>query len=196
MFRIPAAMLALLGVMTQNAIVAQNHAVAQNLGAAPRKTAIAIRMDAPALPLPLASINSASVTPSTISFTATDPDLGSFSGSSPATVSWNTNAGNSHSTWTLSVASSAANFTSCSTVPASAVRVSCGSVSGGTSGQCGAGFQLGATSRQIASGIEGNGNGNQSYAVTITFTLADSWRYVAEQSPLCTLTLSYTIDAP
>jgi hypothetical protein len=190
-FRTPAAMLALLGA------VAQSPSVAQTQRAAPKKPLVAIRTDAlhtdPRL-IFNTTISGQAVTPSTISFTATDPDLGSFSGSSPATVSWNTSGNIISNTWTLSVAASVANFTSCATVPATAIKVTCGSVSGGTGGTCAAAFQLSTTSRQIASGSESILNG--SYSVNITFALADSWRYVAEQSPPCTLGLSYTINAP
>jgi hypothetical protein len=180
MFRMPAAILLLLGA------VAQNHAAAQ------KRSVIPIRMRAPVAPR--ATIHNAAAAPATISFTATDPDLGSFLGSSPATLSWATPDGNRQNPWTLKVAASTPSFTSCSTVPASAVRVSCSSVSSGTNGQCGPAFQLSTALNQIASGLQGNGN--ESYSVTITFTLADSWRYVAEQSPPCTISLSYTIDAP
>ena len=183
MFRMPAAILLLFA------------AAAQNQAAAQKKSVTPIRMTTPDAPLAPISINNAVAAPSTISFTATDPDLGNFAGSSPATVSWTTNGGNILRTWTLSVAASTANFASCSTVPASAVRVSCSSVSGGTNGLCGSAFQLSTTSRQIASGLEATAGGSP-YSVIITFTLADSWRFVAEQSPPCTLSLSYTINTP
>jgi hypothetical protein len=188
LFRMPAAMLALLG------------AVAQSQRAAPRKPAlVAVRADAlrtdPRLLPPLTTISGAAAAPSTINFTATDPDLGSFSGSSAATVSWNTTNGLLINTWTLSVAAAAASFTTCATVPASAVKVTCSSVTGGTGGTCGAAFQLSTTSHQIASGSEAT-LATSPYSVVINFSLADSWRYIAEQAPSCTLSLSYTINAP
>lgn len=165
----------------------------QNVAAASKKVAAAVRADSPRLPLAPSAISNAGVWPATISFTATDPDLGSFSGNSGATVFWTTNNGNTSNTWTLGVAASTASFSSCATVPASAITVSCNP--GATNGQCGASFKLTTTAQQIASGKEAAGNGAL-YWVGINFTLADSWRFVAEQSPACTLDITYTINAP
>jgi hypothetical protein len=65
---------------------------------------------------------------------------------------------------------------------------------GGGTGVCGGAVTLSTASTQIASGFEGSGTRN--YAVNLGFTLADSWKYVAKISPLCTLTLTYTVTAP
>jgi hypothetical protein len=35
-----------------------------------------------------------------------------------------------------------------------------------------------------------------SYAVTLSFTLADNWKYIAETSPPCSLSLSYAATVP
>jgi len=142
-----------------------------------------------------ATMGTVTATPGTISFTATDPDLGSDAGSSVATVNWTTTGGSTASTWNLKVRSSAANFANCATVHASAVTVSCSTVTGGTAGTCSAPFALSTTSTQVASGKESSSAGAP-YSVTLTFTLADSWRYIAKQSPSCTLTLTYTVTAP
>ncbi|HUI57182.1 MAG TPA: hypothetical protein VLY04_19535 [Bryobacteraceae bacterium] len=142
-----------------------------------------------------ATMGSVTATPGTISFTATDPDLGSVSGSSGATVNWTTTGGSTSSTWNLKVHSSAAHFANCATVPASAVTVSCNTVTGGSAGTCSAPFALSTTGTQVASGKESSGTG-AAYSVTLTFTLADSWKYIAKQSPSCTLTLTYTVTAP
>jgi hypothetical protein len=146
--------------------------------------------------LPMAgptTMSAVTASPGTISFTATDPDLGSVSGSSAATVSWTTSSGTAANTWNLKVNAVAASFTGCATVPRSAVTVTCGGVTGGSAGTCGGGFTLTGAGQQIASGKESTGN-NAPYSVTLNFTLADSWSYIAKSS--CTLTVTYTVTAP
>jgi hypothetical protein len=144
--------------------------------------------------LPMAtSMSAVTANPGTISFTATDPDLGSVSGSSAATVSWTTTGGSAASTWNLKVHANPASFTGCATVPRSAVTVTCGGVTGGSAGTCGGGFILTGAGQQIASGKESASN-NAPYSVTLNFTLADSWSYIAKSS--CTLTVTYTVTAP
>jgi len=146
-------------------------------------------------PLAHTSLGAISASPSTISFTATDPSLGSVPGSSAATVNWTTSSGASNRTWTLQVQAAATSFTNCATVPTSAVTVTCGSVTGGTAGACGPAVTLSTTGQQVASGAEVSG-ANDPYSVTLSFSLTDSWSYIAEQSPSCTLTITYTVDAP
>jgi hypothetical protein len=93
----------------------------------------------------------------------------------------------------LKVSAAAASFTNCGTVPRSAVHVSCSGVTGGTAGACGGGFNLSGANQQIANGKEAIGAG-KAYSVTLSFTLADSWSYIAGSS--CTLSLTYTVTAP
>jgi len=144
--------------------------------------------------LPMATTLSAiSASPATISFTATDPDLGPFAGNSSATVSWSTSGGSAGSTWTLKVQASAATFASCGTVPTSAVKATCTGVAGGSAGTCGAAVNLSTSAQQVASGNEASGAG-KAYSVTLNFSLADSWSYIANSS--CSLTLTYTVTAP
>ena len=146
--------------------------------------------------MPMAtSLSAVSASPGTISFTATDPDLGSVAGSSAATVSWTTSGGSAASTWNLKVHGNPASFTNCATVPRSAITVTCGGVTGGSAGTCGGAITLTGTGQQIASGKEST-SANAPYSVTLHFTLADSWSYIAKQSPSCTLTLTYTVTAP
>jgi hypothetical protein len=146
--------------------------------------------------LPLATTMSAvSANPGTISFTATDPDLGLAAGSSAATISWTTSGGNKNSTWSLAVQANATTFSGCSTVPTSAVVATCTGVGGGTNGTCGGGVPLSTVAQQIATGNEANG-ANKAYSVNINFTLADSWSYIASQASSCTLSLTYTVTAP
>ena len=141
--------------------------------------------------LGLTTISNTTVTPASITFTATNPgSLPVVGGSSGAVVSWTT-AGSIFGSWNLTV-SAPANFTSCPTVPVSAVTVSCSSVSGGTGGACGGSSALSTGGVQMASGTQGlllPGN----YSVNLNFTLQDSWKYIASSS--CSLTLTYTITA-
>jgi hypothetical protein len=146
----------------------------------------------PIVPL-LATVGTVSASPATISFTATDPDLGSVPGSAASTVSWTTTGGLTTSTWTLQVQAAAASFTGCGTVPTSAVTATCGSVTGGTSGACKPAITLSTTAQQVATGKESTSL-NAPYSVILNFKLADSWKYIAKSS--CTLTLTYTATAP
>ena len=138
---------------------------------------------------------SVSASPSTISFQASDPDLGTVSGSSPGSVTWMVLSGSHLQNWTLTVQAAASAFAGCPTVPVAAVQVACGSATvsgGGGTGACSGSFPLSTTPRQIAGGAEGDGT--SSYSVTINFTLAESWQYIANSS--CTLTLTYSVSAP
>jgi hypothetical protein len=136
------------------------------------------------------SISNQSVTPAAITFTATSPDNSPVvSGSSSALVGWSID-GNTNISWTLSV-SAPATFGSCPTVPASAVTVSCGTVSGGTGGVCGGSRSLSTTPTQIANGA--GASGNRSYSASLSFTLQDSWKYIASSS--CSVTVTYSITA-
>ncbi len=134
-------------------------------------------------------------TPGLISFQATNPNSGQVSGSSPGSLTWTVRDGSRLQNWTLSVQSGSSSFTGCPTIPVAAVRVSCGSasVSGGQgTGACSTSFPLSTSPQQIAWGAEGSGN--RAYSVSINFTLAESWRYVA--NPACTIILTYFVNAP
>jgi hypothetical protein len=93
----------------------------------------------------------------------------------------------------LKVHAAAASFASCATVPRSAIKVTCGGVTGGSAGSCGGAITLSGASQQVASGKESTST-NTPYSVTLNFTLADSWSYIANSS--CTLSLTYTVTAP
>lgn len=144
---------------------------------------------------PAATFN-VNVSPGTISFNAINPDSSPVdAGSSAASVTWQ-NLDFNEGAWTLTVQATSSSFTNCSTVPISAVTVSCASVSTsiGGSGSCSAPFTL-TTSPQVVAG------GNQSfitysYSVAVNFTLNDSWKYIAETSPSCSLSLSYVATVP
>jgi hypothetical protein len=147
---------------------------------------------------PLAGANfTLSVSPATINFSATNPGtVPVVAGSATATASWSTlsiGGGN----WTLTVQAASPAFANCPTVPVSAVTVSCSSatVAGlGGSGACAGSFPLSTTPQVVASGAEGIVSLN--YSVIIGFTLADSWKYIAETSPACSIALTYVANVP
>lgn len=147
----------------------------------------------PKLGWALGTISSLTSTPGTVTFAATNPDSGAVSGSSAATLHWSVLGGSNSQNWAVSVQASSSAFTGCPTVPVSAVSVSCtsASVGGGSgTGSCSGTFTLSTVAQQVAAGVEGNGA--QSYMVQLNYTLAESWRYVANSS--CTLTLTYTVN--
>lgn len=162
-------------------------------GAAPVSASQAPARVSPAIirPQPMAtSIPTMSVTPAAITFTATDPTgTPVVTGSAGAVVKWSTKGGATANTWTLQV-NAPTTFSACPTVPANAVKVTCGSVTGGT-GACSAAKSLTNTAATIASGTESKGN--TAYTVNLTFTLQDSWKYIATSS--CSLAVTYTITA-
>lgn len=179
-------------------------AVVMLVGAGLSEGQKAPRQPTPAIVAPLATaIQNFIVAPGTVSFAASDPDSPSHTGSS--TVTWSLTGGSFLRNWTLQVASSGSLFgggsPSCGTVPASAVTFSCASATysnGGflTSASCSAGtFTLSTTYQTVASGREGTG-GTPSFTVALSFTLLDSWSYVANLSPPCTLSVSYSLNAP
>lgn len=149
-------------------------------------------------PRPMASAPAAgpvhfmTASPASISFQAGDPDSPSVPGNSAAVVTWSA-TGNNGRTWNLTVRSAASSFTNCPTVPVSAVTVTCtgATVSDGGRGTCAAPFTLSTSPQILIGGNEGSG-GNADYAVNLSFTLADSWKYIARTSPQCSLFLTYT----
>jgi hypothetical protein len=148
----------------------------------------------PRLGFAFGTITGLSAIPSTISFSAANPDGGFVFGSSVATLNWSVQSGSTLQPWTVSVQSGSPTFAGCATVPVSAVSVACESASvggGGGTGLCGGTFTLSTSAQQIAGGAQGNGT--QSYTVRVNYMLAESWRYIA--NPSCNLTLTYTVNA-
>ena len=135
-------------------------------------------------------------TPATITFNATNPGTAPVvAGSATASVTWQVLSGGNN--WSLKVQASAPTFVNCPTVPVSAVTVTCASASGGALGgsaTCAGSFPLSTTAVQVAGGAEGLIAYN--YSVTINFTLADRWKYIAETNPACSVSLTYTANVP
>lgn len=189
-------MCAIAGVL----VLAGGLAWAQKTTVSPRRPTPVIQSLSPAQsPIPLVTTLSVmSATPSPIQFTANDPGS-AVAGNSSATVKWTIDGGASGNTWTLSVYASSTTFTGCTTVPASAVGVSCSSASHtGTrptaNCQSGGPFPLptAAPGQQVASGNEGNGT-SHNYTVVLNYQFTDSWEYIANT---CPLTITYTVNAP
>jgi len=136
------------------------------------------------------------ISPAAITFEATNPDLApSASGSAGASVSWRNRNGNPGS-WSLTVQADSPSFSNCPMVPISAVTVSCASATTnlGRSGNCSPAFALSNAPQVVARGNQGRAT--FSYAVMLNFALADNWKYVAETSPSCSLSLSYIATVP
>ncbi|MBZ5580095.1 MAG: hypothetical protein LAP40_26340 [Acidobacteriia bacterium] len=131
------------------------------------------------------------VTPASISFNATNPDVAAVNGASTASISW-TASGRSQFSWSLSVQGDGASFSNCPAVPISAVMVSCAGATmtgGGGSGVCSAAAPLSTTPLVVASGTQGVPSAF--YRVVVRFTLSDSWKYIAQLNPPCSLSLTY-----
>jgi hypothetical protein len=143
-----------------------------------------------------AAIQNITATPATVTFQSADPDLSPVAGS-PVTVTWRFTGGNPGQTWNVGVSASSPAMTNCGGVPASAITVSCRSVSmsGGSQGtgswSCSQPFPLSTTNQQVAGGRQMDGNAN--YAVDISYSFQDSWRYRGAVTPACSLTLTYTV---
>ena len=140
------------------------------------------------------SVNSFTATPNPISIAASDPDTNP-SPTASATLRWTQNGAVGNRAWNVKV-TAPASFPGCSTVPISAVTVTCDSVSasttgGGWTGTCAGSATLKTTGVTIASGNEGNGN-LRNLTVNLHYNLADSWRY---RGGSCSLTLTYTVTA-
>jgi len=161
----------------------------------PKAMALAPQMNALAT-----SITSITATPNPITFSATDPDLGPYSGNFSSTVIFKLTGGATNRNWTLTATAGSATFTGCTTIPASAVKATCSSATvtntSGTSGTgaCSAAGNLSTSALTLASGKEGSGG--DTYTITINFLLTDSWSYIAQTSPTCPLTLTYSLNAP
>ena len=141
-----------------------------------------------------ANISSFTVAPASISFTTSNPDAGQVSISGSTIISHASSGGDSNKALTINIKANTANFTNCATVPVSAIQVaSCSAVvTSSGSGTClAAPFSLTTGDQALVTGKQPAGSGTST--TTITFTVAESWRYIGAISPLCTLSLTYTI---
>ena len=184
-------------------VLAGGLAWAQKTALSPRRPTPVMQSLSPAdSPIPLVTTLSAmSATPASITFTANQPGTGTpVAGNSSATVKWTATGGTKGNTWTLSVYADSTTFIGCTTVPASAVGVSCSSatVTGtGATAACETGgpFTLPTTApgQEVASGNEGN-TSSHTFTVVLSYQFTDSWEFIANTS--CPLTITYTVNAP
>jgi len=154
--------------------------------------------NAKARPRPAFVYTGPTVSPTTVSFSATSPGVvPSVTGSPATTITWS-NASLGTQNWTVSV--SATGFTGgagCGTIPVSAMTVTCASaVSSGScaSASCTAGSRpLTSAGVQVASGSEGTFLCFSDFTVTLNYNFADNWKYTAET---CTLSVTYNVVSP
>jgi hypothetical protein len=129
---------------------------------------------------------------SLVSFNLNDPDGAPVS--SGGTVTWTVTGGRTAKGWNLYMSSGGATtLTNCTEVPISAVRVTCGTVSGGTTGTCDSGGTLTTTEVEIARGPEAANT--YTTTVSLTYSITDAWKYKGHTTPACSLNVSYHISA-
>jgi hypothetical protein len=188
-------MLATVGTL----VLAGGSAWAQKARLNPRRPIPVNQSASPAQsPAPMVTSLSGMSATGTIQFNANNPGSAVAGGS--ATVKWTITGGGNGNTWTLSVYANSTTFSGCSTVPASAVGVSCSSAShtgSAATSTCESGgpFALPTTApgQQVASGNEGNAN-SHTYTIVLNYQLTDAWNFIANAS--CPLTVTYTVNAP
>ena len=189
------ALLPAAGMQTTHRSASPNPAIAARTGGV-RPAATMTRDSAIGRPNLQSGSFTLNVSPATISFAATNPDsVPVVAGSSAATVNWfyiDLNTGD----WNLTVQAASPTFTNCPSVPVSAVTVTCASIQKllGGSGNCSAPFPLSTTPQVLASGTQQILTFD--YSVTINFTLADRWKYIAQTNPSCSLSLTYLANVP
>lgn len=136
--------------------------------------------------LPLdATVSNGSVTPSSVTFTSSNP-AGSVTGS-PATTTVSFKTTNTPAAFTVHVKAVAAKFTGCNTPPASAVTAACSSASGVT---CAGAAALSNTGNGTT---VATGSGNHTTAsFVITYSFQDSWKYLQGASCSISTQIIYT----
>jgi hypothetical protein len=134
-----------------------------------------------------ANVSNGTVTPSSVTFTANDPDL-SVTGA-PATTNVSFKVTANPAAFTVHVLAVTPNFTGCHTPPASAVTVSCSSPSGVT---C-AGAAALSSSGNGTTVATGTANHNPATFV-LTYNFQDSWKY--QQGASCSISTQIIYTEP
>ena len=148
---------------------------------------VAIAVLAMSLPPLDANVSNASVTPSSIAFTSSDPDV-SVTGT-PATTNVSFKTTFNPASFTVHVKALAAAFTGCHTPPISAVTISCSSASGVT---CAGAAALSNTGNGTTVAT-GSGNHNPA-SLVISYTFQDSWTY--QQGASCSISVQVIYTEP
>ena len=138
--------------------------------------------------LPLdATVSNGSVTPSSVTFTSSNPD-GSVTGV-PSTTNVSFKTSGSPAAFTVHVKAVTPNFSGCNAPPASAVMVSCSSPSGVT---C-AGPAALSNSGNGTTAATGSGNHNPASFV-LTYNFHESWKY--QQGASCSISTQIIYTEP
>jgi hypothetical protein len=143
-----------------------------------------------------AQIQSFTVTPGALSFTALDPDTGGPAPqTSQAVVRFR---GSPSRDWTISVQAETASLENCG-IPASAIEVLCQSATLAGTGPGNAvcnssAIPLSSMPQVVAQGRQGAQVSTVTVNLQVSF--ADRWRYAAAVSPACLVSLRYTVDIP
>ena len=134
-------------------------------------------------------ITSFAATPASISFTANNPDAGTVAIGATSVITWVGEDCLNNQTWKVTVKASASTLTNCSTVPISAVTVATcsSSVTQGGTATCHTPLTVTTSEQTLVNGLEGQvSTGSTCTGTTnITYTLNESWRYIAATSPTC-----------
>jgi hypothetical protein len=142
-------------------------------------------------------IHSFTVTPSTLSFVATDPDNG---GPAPqSSVAGVLFRGSPSRYWTLHVQAESGSLNNCGGIPASALVLRCLSArfsgAGPGNASCNASpVQLSTAPQLVAQGRQGTLLNRLTVEMQVSFV--DSWRYPGAQAHACTVSLRYIVDIP
>jgi hypothetical protein len=148
-----------------------------------------------AAPKPLAVANFSVYPISAVSFAATNPDSPTVAGNAggTVTVSGQIGATEANATFKLQVSAAGPTFSNCTTIPVSAVTITCTSVfnPGNNDVSCASPVTLSTSPVTVASGTLPTAGSGTSFWVTFSYTLTDSWEYIAETSSSCTLNVTY-----
>lgn len=128
-----------------------------------------------------ATVSNYSVTPSSVTFTSSNPG-GSVTGSATATVRFRTTL---NPTFSVYAKATGTNFTCSGTVPISSITLTCSGASGVT---CQSGSLVLTNSGNGTLVATGSGNHNPAQFV-VTYTFTDAWNYQVGTS--CTATVNY-----
>lgn len=142
------------------------------------------------------SVGTFTYSPSTLTFTSSDPDV--VATSPLATIFVNMTGPIGGKPWNLKVQASSSTLGNCASVPTSAISAVCGSFAPGGNGNnptgaCAGSFPLSTSLQTVASGVQGDG-GSDTFTITMTYRFTDAWKYPGATSPACSLSLSYQFN--
>jgi hypothetical protein len=150
-----------------------------------------------AAPKPLAIANFSVYPITAVSFAATNPDSPAVAGNTSVTVSGLIGANQAGASFKLQVYAAGATFSNCTTIPVSAVTITCTSLfnPGNNDVSCASPATLSTSPVTVASGTLPNAGSSTSFWVTFSYTLTDSWEYIAQTSSACALNVTYLATA-